>query len=101
MKWVWYRENPLYTSSVILDRSKGVKRCRALKSSTDATIKQVSKAKRSSMDWGSVEELSRENKVSQSIDLAIERCRDCDKKQLKRSIDKLGIERCRGAVEIA
>ena len=43
----------------------------------------------------------RGQKVSRSIHLAIERCRDCDKKQLKSSIDKLGVERCRGAVEIA
>ena len=47
-----------------------------------------------------VKELSRGQKLSQSIHLAIERCRDCEKKQLKSSIDKLGIERCRGAVEI-
>ena len=53
------------------------------------------------MDQGSVEELSRGHKVSRSIYLAIERCEDCDKKQLKSSIDKLGIKRCRGAVEIA
>ena len=32
--------------------------------------------------------------LDQSIDLAIKRCRDYDKKQLKSSIDKLGIERC-------
>ena len=61
----------------------------------------MSKAKRISMDRGSVEELSRGQKVSRSIDLTIERCRDYDKKQLKSSIDKLGIERCRGAVEIS
>ena len=28
-------------------------------------------------------------------------CRDCDKKKLKSSIDKPGIERCQEAVEIA
>ena len=61
----------------------------------------MSKAKKCSMDQGSVEELSKGQKVSRSIYLAIERCEDCDKKQLKSSIDKLGIERCRGAVEIA
>ena len=32
---------------------------------------------------------------------AVERCRDCDNKQLKSSIDKLGIERCQGVIEIA
>ena len=53
------------------------------------------------MDRGSVEELSRGHKVAQWIDLAIERCRDCDKKKLKSSIDKLGVERCQEAIEIA
>ena len=53
------------------------------------------------MDRGFVEELSRGQKLSRSIHLAIERCRDCDKKQLKSSIDKPGIEKCRGGVEIA
>ena len=48
-----------------------------------------------------VKELSKGQKLSRSIHLAIERCQDCDKKQLKSSIDKLGIERCRGAIEIA
>ena len=52
------------------------------------------------MDQGSIKELSRGQKLSRLIDLAIERFQDCDKKQLKSSIDKLGIERCR-AVEIA
>ena len=48
-----------------------------------------------------VKELSRGQKLSRSIHLAIERCRDCDKKQLKSSIDKPSIERCRGAIEVA
>ena len=39
-------------------------------------------------------------KLSRLIHLAIERGRDCNKKQLKSSIGKLGIERCRGAVEV-
>ena len=41
-----------------------------------------------------IKEVSREQKVSQSIDLAIERCRDYDKKQLKSSIDSIAIKRC-------
>ena len=45
--------------------------------------------------------LSRGQKVSRSIHLAIERCQDYDKKQLKSSIDKPSIERCQGAIEIA
>ena len=52
------------------------------------------------MDRGSVEELSRGQKLSRSIHLTIERCRDCDKKQLKSLIDKLGVERCQGFVEV-
>ena len=53
------------------------------------------------MDRTTIEKLSRGQKLSWSIHLAIERCRDCDKQQQKGSIDKLSIERCRGAVEIA
>ena len=83
-----------------LSNSQQIERCRSLKGLTDVAIKQVSKAKRSLMDRGSVEELLRGQKVSQLIHLAIKRCRDSNKKQLKSSIDKLGIERCRGAIEI-
>ena len=53
------------------------------------------------MDQGSIDDLSRRQKLSQSIHLAIERCRDCDKNQLKSSIDKPTAERCRGSVEVA
>ena len=100
MKWELNLAIPIYRTSLILDRSRGVKRCRDLIGSIDAFIEKVSKAKRSSMDQGSIKELSRGQKLSRLIDLAIERFQDCDKKQLKSSIDKLGIERCR-AVEIA
>ena len=48
------------------------------------------------MDRGFVEELSMGHKIFQSIHLAIERCQDCDKNQLKSSTDKPGVERCRG-----
>ena len=34
-------------------------------------------------------------KVARLIDLAIERCQDCDKKKLKSSIDSLAVKRCR------
>ena len=44
--------------------------------------------------------MSRGQNFARSIDLAIERCRDCDKKQLKSSTDKLGVERCRAAIEL-
>ena len=71
-----------------LNNSWQVERCRALKGSTDAAIEQVSKAKRISMDRGSVEELLRGQKVTRSIDLAIEKCQDCNIKQLKSSVDK-------------
>ena len=55
-KWDLNRVDPIYRSLVILDRSRGVERCRALKGSTNADIEQVSIAKRSSMDWGAIEE---------------------------------------------
>ena len=58
-------------------------------------------SKTSSMDQRGIKELSRGHELSQLIHLAIKRCRDCDKKQLKSSIDNLGIERCQGSVEIA
>ena len=47
-----------------------------------------------------IEELSRGQKVSRSIDLAIKRYRDCDKKKLKSLIDSLAVERCRAAIEL-
>ena len=40
-----------------------------------------------------VEELSRGHEISRSIHLAIGRYRDCDKNQLKSSIDKLSVEK--------
>ena len=48
-----------------------------------------------------IEKLSRRQEISRSIHLAVERCRDCDKNQLKISIEKPGVERCQGAIEIA
>ena len=53
------------------------------------------------MDREAVEKLSRRQEISRSIHLAVERCRDCDKNQLKISIEKVGVERCQGAIEIA
>ena len=47
-----------------------------------------------------IEELSRGQKVARSIDLAIEKCRDCDNNQLRSSIDSLAVERCRVAIEL-
>ena len=38
-------------------------------------------------------------KFARSIDLAIERCRDCNKKQLKSSTNKPGVERCQAAIK--
>ena len=55
-------------------------------------------SKTCSMDRGGIEKLSRGQELSQSIHLAIERCRDCDKKQLKSSTDRLG---SLGSVKIA
>ena len=54
----------------------------------------------SSLSIASYRELSRGQKVAQSIDLTIERCRDYDKKKLKSSIDSLAVERCRAAIEL-
>ena len=54
-----------------------------------------------SMDRTAIEKLSRRQELSRLIHLVIDRCRDCDKKQLKSSTDKPGIERCREVVEIA
>ena len=48
-----------------------------------------------------VEKLSSRQEISWLIHLTIERCRDCDKNQLKISIEKLGVKRCRGGVEDA
>ena len=44
------------------------------------------------MDRGGIEELSRGHEISRSVHLAIERYQDCDKNQLKSSIDKLGVK---------
>ena len=54
----------------------------------------------SSLSVTSYRELSRGRKVARLIDLTIERCRDCDKKKLKSSIDSLAVERCRVAIEL-
>ena len=48
-----------------------------------------------------IEEVLRGQEISRSIHLAIERYRGYDKNQLKSSIDKPGVERCRGGVEKA
>ena len=44
------------------------------------------------MDRGGIKKPLRGQELSQSIHLAMERCQDCDKNQLKSSTDKLGIE---------
>ena len=59
------------------------------------------KAKKISIDPLGVEKLSRRQELSQSIHLAIKRYRDYDKNQLKSLIDKPGVKRCQGGVEIA
>ena len=62
---------------------------------------EESTAKKGSMDRGAIEQLSRRQKLSQWIEELSRSYRDCNKKKLKISIDKLGIERCRGTVKIA
>ena len=48
--------------------------------------------KPTSIDRPAIEHLSRGQELSRSIHLAIEKCRDCDKNQLKFSIDKPGVK---------
>ena len=55
---------------------------------------EVFTTKRSSMDQETIEKLLRRQKLSRWIEVLLRSCRDCDKKKLKSSIDKLGIERC-------
>ena len=67
-KWDQNHPDPIYRSSVILDRSRGVERCRALKGRQKLLLSrcpEVSTAKRSSMDQEAIEHLSRRQKVSQ------------------------------------
>ena len=87
VKWGLNHADPIYRSLVILNKSRGIERCRALKGSTDAAIEQVSLGVHSKKEARWIEELSRS-------------CRDCDKKKLKSSIDKPGIEGCQEAVKI-
>ena len=51
---------------------------------------------------GSIEEQinRKDNKEAQSIHLVVKRCRDCNKKKLKSSIDSQELRRCRKVVEI-
>ena len=58
-KWDPNLTDPIYKSSIILDGSRGVERCQALKGSTDATIEQVSKGVHSQKEAWLIEELSR------------------------------------------
>ena len=73
--WICVKNRIGNLNFIILDRSRGVE--------------QVS-----SLSVVSYRELSKGQKVARSIDLAIERYRDCDKKKLKSSIDSLNVERC-------
>ena len=72
------------------DRAEQIYRCRevlSFKSFNRCSYREVSTAKQA--QW--IEEVSRGQELSQSIHLAIERCQDCDKKQLKSSTDR-GVE---------
>ena len=46
-----------------------------------------------------IKEVTRRQEITRSIHLAIERCRDCNKNQLKILTDRLGIERCRDCLK--
>ena len=83
---------PIYRSSIILDSLRGVERSRALKGLTDATIEQVSRAKRSSMDRRAIKQLSRRQKLSRWIEVLSRSCWDCNKKKMKSSIENLVIK---------
>ena len=61
--------------------SRWIERCR-----------EAIEQKPTSMDRTYIKKLLRGQKDSRSIYLVIERWRDCDKKQLKSSIDSLGVE---------
>ena len=52
------------------------------------------------MDRGAIEHLLRRQKLSRWIEELPRSYQDCDKKKPKSSINKPGVERCRGAVEI-
>ena len=70
----------------------GVKRCQVLKSFDRSSYRAGVHSKTSSMDQWGIKELSRRHEHSRLIHLAIRRSQDCNKKQLKSSIDKLGVE---------
>ena len=70
--------------------SQSIKRCR-----------EYIRKKPTSMDWETIEHLSRRQELSRSIHLAIERCWDCDKNQLKSSTNKPGVKRYQGSIEVA
>ena len=95
------REHPLYSPSINLDRLRVVEDLSSFKGFDRSIYWTCVQGKRnldgSRICWGAIEG----KKLSWSIHLAVERYRDCDKKQLKSSTDKLGIKRCREFVEVA
>ena len=52
-KWDWDRECPLYSTSVILYRSRSVEDLSSLKEFDRSSYQAVVQGKRSSIDWGS------------------------------------------------
>ena len=75
------RTDPIHRSSIILDRLRGVERCQALKGRQMQLLSrclEVSTAKRSLMDQGAIEQLSRRQKLSRWIEVLSTSCRDYD-----------------------
>ena len=64
-------------------------------------IQRCPQQKKSSMDRGAIEQLSRRQKLSQWIEDLSRSYQDCDKKKLKSSIDSLSVKSYREAIEIA
>ena len=88
-KWGRYRTDPLYRNFIILNRSRCVERCRALKrrflavEELSRIYREVYTVKEALWIEQAVEKLSSKQKVSRWNEVAIEGYRECDKKQLK------------------
>ena len=88
-KWGRYRTDPLYRNFIILNRSRCVERCRALKrrflavEELSRIYREVYTVKEALWIEQAVEKLSSKQKVSRWNEVAIEGYRECDKKQPK------------------
>ena len=90
---IWNRDCSLHRNLINLNRSRAVKKLSKFKThvlAIELAIKDLSRIKRGGFQhtearWikVAIEQLSRSQKVSQLIKLAIESYRECDKKKLK------------------